>query len=455
MLFLPFVGLFVGLSLWGSFFPIPGFSSPDESFIKRITGSMHLTIIAKGIHGMAEVITSGYGPGHSANGPYLQYMDFADPFMIINGTSPIASSLDARLLDETFLIRTSTVPQKSLAACVTVSDGTVPAERGREYSEKVSTSSESSVCSTFVAGAGALVFATALWFAYILADEARIVKFLRFLDLVLPGDGANRLHIGNGLSLYEEMDFLVVEGKLPWTTLRVNSDTRAESSTSSDDYGWIREVSILRQVEKTISRLERQRALSIVCEELARILRVLEAKSSGGSETAPDASDAAADLRDARQRALVVRRPENLAPVMVFQLVCALCTSWERNIASAVPVSSEDPVQAAEDQNQFEAEDVDAPKKGRRKRKRPSKAKRMRDRRQREEQEQGQLVPGPVPPQRAQHSGPAAFASQPYGPGYGYASGPPPTPTPAVMAFPSPFGPQYMPYGPGYYYGHH
>lgn len=41
---IPFLGIFVGMTLWSQWFPIPGFTAPEQSFIRRLSGTFQLTM---------------------------------------------------------------------------------------------------------------------------------------------------------------------------------------------------------------------------------------------------------------------------------------------------------------------------------------------------------------------------------------------------------------------------
>ncbi|KAJ5960122.1 uncharacterized protein N7479_007272 [Penicillium vulpinum] len=41
---IPFVGIFVGMTLWSQWFPIPGFTAPEQSFVRRLSGTFQLTM---------------------------------------------------------------------------------------------------------------------------------------------------------------------------------------------------------------------------------------------------------------------------------------------------------------------------------------------------------------------------------------------------------------------------
>ncbi|CAI7581542.1 unnamed protein product [Penicillium glandicola] len=41
---IPFLGIFVGMTLWSQWFPIPGFTAPEQSFMRRLSGTFQLTM---------------------------------------------------------------------------------------------------------------------------------------------------------------------------------------------------------------------------------------------------------------------------------------------------------------------------------------------------------------------------------------------------------------------------
>ncbi|CAI7655577.1 unnamed protein product [Penicillium palitans] len=41
---IPFLGIFVGMTLWSQWFPIPGFTAPEQSFVRRLSGTFQLTM---------------------------------------------------------------------------------------------------------------------------------------------------------------------------------------------------------------------------------------------------------------------------------------------------------------------------------------------------------------------------------------------------------------------------
>ncbi|RJE21215.1 hypothetical protein PHISCL_06458 [Aspergillus sclerotialis] len=460
MIFLPLIGILITVALWGSYIPVPGFISPHESFVKRLTGAMHFTTMTKGIHDLAEVMTTVYDAGH-INSTYIQYpyLDYVDSCNITYPVTPGSDILlGIKLWEGGITTSTTSSPSEfEPAFAAPAVDVGIDDDEGREWGS--SFASEAGDGNIMAGCVGVLNFISVLWLAYTLSDQRR--ERDASIRSLVGGD----LSFGDvGPSFYEGMDLLIA-GQIPWTRAqRVELRDRAvyltgfaaETSLAKQQR---ESVSILRQVEKAISRLELQRAVFGIYAELERKLNDQEARISDSSDDArtnaaqvsSKVTDSAADLRQARQLALVVRRPENLSPVMVYQFVCSLAANWERHTASAVASSPEDPpAQTIEDQTESGAEEGSAPATGRKKRQRPSRSKRQRQRRAREQQDRPD--PALERPQ-AQHSGTAAAFAQPYGPGYGQAGGPPLAP--AVMAHPSPW--QYMPgplpYDP--YYGPH
>ncbi|CAG8888424.1 unnamed protein product [Penicillium egyptiacum] len=41
---IPFLGIFVGMTLWSQWFPMPGFTAPGQSFMRRLSGTFQLTM---------------------------------------------------------------------------------------------------------------------------------------------------------------------------------------------------------------------------------------------------------------------------------------------------------------------------------------------------------------------------------------------------------------------------
>lgn len=64
---LPFIGVFISLTLWGTFYPVPGLTDPRQPFVKRIAGAMEATTMAKGIYDLTEAMTTVYLEAHPAH----------------------------------------------------------------------------------------------------------------------------------------------------------------------------------------------------------------------------------------------------------------------------------------------------------------------------------------------------------------------------------------------------
>ncbi|GES62780.1 hypothetical protein ATEIFO6365_0005060600 [Aspergillus terreus] len=55
---LPFIGVFLSLTIWGTFLPVPGLTTPNDPLIRRISAAIEVTTMAKGIHDLAELATA-------------------------------------------------------------------------------------------------------------------------------------------------------------------------------------------------------------------------------------------------------------------------------------------------------------------------------------------------------------------------------------------------------------
>ena len=157
------------------------------------------------------------------------------------------------------------------------------------------------------------------------------------------------------------------------------------------------DVSIHRMVEKAISRLERQRAVSVSPELEQCILKSWTVKPQGVvTNPVPVVFPVVADQSFAHQPwqrwALVVYRPED--PNVAYQRVCILLARWRHTVEMAVPVSG-----GHQDTTVPATEDTAAPE-GRRKRKnragqaqrrRQGKRKQMEREREERERQEGQV----------------------------------------------------------------
>jgi hypothetical protein len=54
---LPFVGLFISLTLWGALFPVPRVSNSLKSFVERLTRAMRVTTLMKGVYDLVEMFS--------------------------------------------------------------------------------------------------------------------------------------------------------------------------------------------------------------------------------------------------------------------------------------------------------------------------------------------------------------------------------------------------------------
>ncbi|KAI9929285.1 hypothetical protein ASPWEDRAFT_168875 [Aspergillus wentii DTO 134E9] len=370
----PFVGLFVSLALWGTFFPVPGLIEPEQSFVKRLSGAMGATAMVKGVYDLAEVISSAYMDDHLHNDSV--YVNLAGFESLVDHVNPLNTSTETSL--SVVYPLWEEVDQRPVVN-ITVRDS--PRRQ------------------TYLSPMACLLFA--LFVVFYTMGFATFMVFLWrgivSLCAYTPGEVTEKpdrcfggvpkvvhyLATDRALSLYEEMETLV-EGSQsseliksgPLVTSPASSGTVALSTMQP-----ALTVSILREVEKAISRQHRQRELAVVSELDFRTAKGQEdctpisAADVTLTTATPDPSDVIGSdaLRSPRQWALVVRRPENLASVLVLQLACALLASWERYTVSVVPDS---PGGEAAEEQELEAEGGTSP--ASRRRKRPSQAKRKR-----------------------------------------------------------------------------
>ncbi|KAL5366402.1 hypothetical protein BJX96DRAFT_169895 [Aspergillus floccosus] len=54
---IPFIGVFLSLTIWGTFLPVPGITTPNDPLLKRISTAIEVTTMAKGIHDLAELVS--------------------------------------------------------------------------------------------------------------------------------------------------------------------------------------------------------------------------------------------------------------------------------------------------------------------------------------------------------------------------------------------------------------
>ncbi|GIJ82849.1 hypothetical protein Asppvi_001364 [Aspergillus pseudoviridinutans] len=460
---LPFVGGFIFLTLWGSFFQVPGNNDPHGRFVRTISDAVGATALAKGIYDLAEAITSTYtAPGHKEF-LYVRSTGFPSPathvgFPNATGTRKSTISVAIPLWEEADVLQ------------ICVDSGPVDCDTA------ASNSPASSSRVSLVVAWGLLAFVALLWKGLVSFGVSALGDKLGWLGQFLEGTPkvAHYLAADSAPSLYEEVDALV-EGKMPSGVAVSGSDvvalTRAAIAPPLEEQQTWRFVSIHPEVEKAISRLERQRIVAV-----SPVLDSCTVKGpkvnpngvvDGLTDTAQGTSDVigSSAFHPSRESALVLRRPENLSPILVLQLVCALLAGWESHTASAVPGSPGS--QVAEEP---EADAEGAPTSGSRRRKRPSQAKRKRYARRLREREEGlngaaREAPSssarptacdPPAPTQSQASLIVGNRDPSQDARHGQFGGPRPGPTPVMGVYPSPYGwqqPMYSQQPPYYYYG--
>ncbi|KAF7160044.1 hypothetical protein CNMCM5623_005590 [Aspergillus felis] len=426
---LPFVGGFIFLTLWGSFFQVPGNNDPHGRFVRTISDAVGATALAKGIYDLAEAITSTYtAPGHKEF-LYVRSTGFPSPAAHVgfpNATGTRRSTISAAipLWEEADVLQ------------ICVDSGPVDCDTA------ASNSPASSSRVGLVVAWGLLAFVALLWKGLVSFGVSALGDKLGWLGQFLEGTPkvAHYLAADSAPSLYEEVDALV-EGKMP-----------SGVAVSSSDVDALTRSAIAAPLEEQQTWRFKVNPNGVV---------------DGLTDTAQGTSDVVGSsaLHPSRKWALVLRRPENLSPILVLQLVCALLAGWESHTASVVPDSPGS--QVAEGP---EADAEDAPTSGSRRRKRPSQAKRKRYARRLREREEGLNVaaheapsssarptacdpPAPTQSQASLIVGnrvPSQYAR------HGQFGGPRPAPTPVMGVYPSPYGwqqPMYSQQPPYYYYG--
>lgn len=443
MLF-PFVGIFALVALWGTFLPVPLLSDPSEGFVKRLSGAMHATTLSKGVYDLAELVSAYVPPGYGE--AYFRGV-------VYDGSKE--------------LIVTPTDVETGLSLVIRLgNDETGASSRGNTSSDEPPVSGSSFTLSAsgyLVLAVGLVAVAWARWTGLVSLGASKLEEALDNLESLLDSWSSPKVAhylVADGVPSAYDAVVALVEGN---EALISGDSTGYQAGTSTSSVSVVPptkqeslDVWIHRKVMEAISRLERRRAVAAFPELESCTTAGSTATADGAVESfttkSLDASDVSEDdscFRLPRQWALVVRRPENLAPVMVFQFVCALAANWERHLASSDQQTAIEVVQGAED--------APAPASHRN---RPSQMKRKRQQRRALREKQGKLIaeieqsaamtpasPVPsAPPARTPNLGPvmAPAASSYYGPGYGH-YGPRPAPTPYYAPY---GGPQTGPYGP-------
>ncbi|GAQ07258.1 hypothetical protein ALT_4579 [Aspergillus lentulus] len=460
---LPFVGGFIFLTLWGSFFQVPGNNDLSGRFARTISDAVGATALAKGIYDLAEAITSTYtAPGHKEF-LYIRTTGFPSSaahvgFPNATGTRKSTISVAIPLWEEADVLQ------------ICVDSG--PVDRDTAASNSPASSSRAGLVVVW----GLLAFIALLWKGLVSFGVSALGDKLGWLGQFLEGTPkvAHYLAADSAPSLYEEVDALV-EGKMLSGVAVSSSDvdalTRSAIAAPLEEQQTWGFVSIHPVVEKAISRLERQRIVAVSLELDSCTVNEPKVNPNGvvdgPTDTAQGTSDVVGSsaLHPSRKWALVLRRPENLSPILVLQVSCALLAGWESHTASAVPDSPGS--QLAEEP---EADAEGAPTSGSRRRKRPSQAKRKRYARRLREREEGlngaaDEAPSPSarptacdPPAPTQSQASLIVGNRipSQDARHGQFGGPRPAPTPVMGVYPSPYGwqqPMYSQPPPYYYYG--
>ncbi|GAD99772.1 hypothetical protein NFIA_035120 [Paecilomyces variotii No. 5] len=441
---IPFVGIFALVALWGTFLPVPLLSDPSEGFVKRLTGAIHATTLSKGVYDLAELVSAYVPPG---------YGEAYFGGVVYDGSKE--------------QIVTPTDVETGLSLVIRLrNDETGASSRGNTSSDEPPVSDSSFDLSAygylvFCVGLAAVVWAR--WTGLMSLGVPKLEEAIDNLESLLDSWSSPKVAhylVADGVPSAVDVVVALVEGNEALMS-ELSAGYQAGTSTSSvsavpPTKQEALDVWIHRKVVEAISRLERRRVLATFPELESCTTAGSTAVTDGAVEPftkkSLDASNVSEDdscFRLPRQWALVVRCPENLAPVMVFQFVCALAANWERYLASSDQQAVSEVVQGAED--------ASAPAS---RRKRPSQQKRKRQARRALKDKQEELIteiersavvmpasPAPVAPLASTPNlGPAMAppASPYYGPGYGR-QGPRPTPNPYYAAY---GGPQTGPYGP-------
>ena len=368
MLF-PFLGLFLSLAIWGTFYPVPGFVRPSDDFVRRLSGAFKATACAGQIYRVIEMARMHSDPGHKDTEPHFHGVPFG-------GFEDYISEVIASVA----------IPLGEEAVCQ-------PAVDGENNTELVVAfgSDEGCVAGSRYAGESAVftsplspraaAWAFAYWcLALILCFCVGLVPYAAYAQDAIEKLGryfepspkvARLLVVGSGSFSY--LDFLYSSFTSPGS-----SGLPLEGEV--DDV-----VFIHRMVEKAIIRLERQRAVAVSPELEYCITKSWTVRPGGAVEAltnpVPVTSAVVVDQSSAHQPwqrwALVVHRPEDHN--VVYQRVCILLARWRHTVEMAVPVQHcQETVPVAED--------VAAPE-GRPKRKnRPSQAQRRRQGKRKEEE---------------------------------------------------------------------
>jgi hypothetical protein len=331
LILLPFLGVWVSFVVWGTFYPVPGFSRPSDDFRVRLAGATRATGIT-GQFSCFGIMAWGYyeASWHQDIAPQVQeatFGGFDDYICFINGTEAKASVV-IPLGEETV--------EEDLVAAFGSDEGYSTVSRS-PFFPRVRWFLTFLFCFCMV--------------AHTLGDAKE--KLVRCLE---PPPKVARLLVADGGS--NTLDSLC--GAF------TNTGPSALPSKGEADG-----VFIHRMVEKAIIRLEQRRAVAVSPE----LEYIIKGWIVGPRESFPNPVPVVSSAHQPWQRwALVVYRPEDHN--VVYQRVCILLARW-REMAREIAV--EETVTATED--------TADPEGRRRRRNRPSKGARQRRRNRLEKEE--------------------------------------------------------------------
>jgi hypothetical protein len=385
MLF-PFLGLFVSLVIWGTFYPVPGFIRPSDDFVRRLSGAFKATACAVQVYHVIEVTWMHVGRGHNdtaSHFPGVARWDSEEYICLVNGTE-VKASVAIPLGEET------------------VKQPVVDGGNNTELVVAVG-NDEGCVVEAEYAGGDLAVFtsplypqATAWAFAW-----WYLAVILCFCVGLVPYGAHTLLDAVERLGRYLEPSPKVVRLLVVDSGSSSYLDFLYSSFTSPDFSGPPLEeeadgvVSIHRMVEEAITRLERQRAVAVSPELEYCIVKSWTVGPGGAVEPltnpVPATSSVVLGQSSAHQPwqrwALVVHRPEDHN--VVYQRVCILLARWRHTVEIAVPVQhcrKTVPV----------PEDVAAPEGQRKRKNRPGQAQRRRQGKRKEEERERQEGKAPA-----------------------------------------------------------
>ncbi|PKY06544.1 hypothetical protein P168DRAFT_279961 [Aspergillus campestris IBT 28561] len=299
MLF-PFVGVFLAVSLWGAFFPVPGFMHPEEGFLKRIGGAFCVTLSAKMAFHLAEDLHSEYMVPHEDL--YDPWTDFESPWDWVE-------------LDTTETALSVVIPLWEEAVEQPVCDWHSTASRSP---------TPSGVTFTVIA----LGFLASVWFLWkgLGSSGAYTLRMVRdWFGRLLGGKPkvAHYLETDGASSLYKEMDALIA-GPMPSAVSASFIDavlTTPAMLTPPEEQQVERVVMIHQEVEAATPCLERRCSVSVVPDvDPCTVKKDSDSIPNGANDAfsksdglAPDTESATGSTHPPeRQRDLVPRQP---APV--------------------------------------------------------------------------------------------------------------------------------------------